>query len=124
MDRTKHIFILRQVIFILHQVGYFQIFDAILHFVVLSAMGKDLRVEHSPPLLFQIDTDPAERYPLNTSASTELTEVLLAIENAATVHAGGLEWTYGDGRTQAIDPKYLPCCNRTLGCRCSIPNGV
>jgi arylsulfatase A-like enzyme len=92
------------------------------HFYTASAMGKDLRVEHSPPLLFQVDADPAERYLLNASSSAELTRVLQAMVHAAKAHVEGIEWAYGDGLTQAVDAKYLPCCNRSIGCRCSPSN--
>ena len=34
------------------------------HFATASARGPDLRVVHDPPLVFQVASDPAERWPV------------------------------------------------------------
>ena len=92
------------------------------HFATASGMGQDLKVTHDPPLVFQVEADPQEQYPLSAAAITAspaATAALAGIIAAAKEHVAGVAWTYGDGLTQARSSEYLLCCNRTNACRCA-----
>ena len=74
--------------------------------------NDDVEQFHDPPLLFNTLHDPAESQPLNPE--NFLKEIKL-IKKAVQRHKDTLDWTYP--LTLDTDPAYLPCVDRSTGCR-------
>ncbi len=55
------------------------------HWITKSGYGTDEAVFHDPPLLFQVNFDPSERWPLNTSDPTNAA-ILAQITAARDAH--------------------------------------
>ena len=81
-------------------------------------MGLDPMTQHTPWLLFNVYTDPAERFPLTGTADDGA--VLTDMAEAVYKHRQGLAWSYGDdGLTTARNKSFALCCDRARGCHCS-----
>lgn len=74
--------------------------------------NNDIEVYHDPPLLFHVEDDPAEAFPLNSSEHVSL---LRSIPMLIKQHKESVDWTYP--LTLAKDPRWIPCVDRTTGCR-------
>ena len=76
---------------------------------------------HEPPLLFDLDADPAEATPLNTSAAANAA-ILSEIRALRLAKEESINTTFRTVTDYAQDDKFKPCCNRgdpTQGpCRC------
>lgn len=73
-------------------------------------------LRHEPPLLFDLDADPAEASPLNTTAFAEVLETIRALRHAK---EESINTTFRSVTDYAQDDKFKPCCNRTnVACRC------
>ena len=76
----------------------------------------DCVTEHDPPLLFDIDRDPGEAYPLPT---IQYVDVLKSIKSAVEDHQSkmvkGVSLLDTVDRTKAI----VPCCNPATNCVCN-----
>lgn len=87
------------------------------HLSTASAMGPDPTVHHTPWLLFNVFSDPAERFPLT---GAEHAAVLAEMGQAVSKHEQGVAWTYGDdGLTAAKNSSFALCCDRARSCHCS-----
>jgi len=84
------------------------------HFITRSGFGEEPPVYHDPPLLFQIEWDPSEKYPLNT---TSYPDVLLAINQAVALHKATL--IPGPPQLNPQDPFAMPCCHLLTECTCN-----
>ena len=73
-------------------------------------IGGILRTVH--PLLFDVGSDPAERYPVNVTSQPE---VMQAILEAAQRNRESIKWT--QPLCAKTDPELWPCVNRTRSCR-------
>eukprot|EP00656_Telonema_subtile_P054361 TRINITY_DN8111_c0_g1_i1.p1 TRINITY_DN8111_c0_g1~~TRINITY_DN8111_c0_g1_i1.p1 ORF type:complete len:550 (-),score=140.29 TRINITY_DN8111_c0_g1_i1:222-1871(-) len=83
------------------------------------------KIDYDPPLLFNIEEDPSEAYPLTTNGKTpsdpELLAVLAALKQARAQEVSTM--VYGklvappDGPGEGPD-KYGVCCDRAKGCDC------
>lgn len=74
--------------------------------------NDDLEQFHDPPLLFDTMKDPAESEPLDPlQFEEEIKTIKLAVQH----HKQSLDWTYPLALDS--DPAYLPCVDRTTGCR-------
>ena len=76
--------------------------------------NQDEEVFHHPPLLFDVLADPAEAFPLDTSNHQDLIDrILLFVEE----HKKDVGWSYP--YCLDTDPKYVPCVDKSNGCRTS-----
>ena len=66
--------------------------------------------EHNPPLLYNVDHDPGERYELNPHNLAEY-EVVMA-EILARREALEQELVWAESRTGEISQEAIPCCNK------------
>ena len=76
------------------------------HFITKSGFGRDPPVFHDPPLLFNVDEDPAEMYPVPPSAAPA--GVLESIVQASKEFEAELVWSRAMNARE--DPIYWPCC--------------
>jgi hypothetical protein len=68
-------------------------------------------VQHSPPLLFNLDRDPNESDPLSPS-SAEYTQVMQAILKARESHLLSIQSDVRPSRIETLAlPQLMPCCN-------------
>ena len=74
--------------------------------------NDDVEVYHDPPLLFDVEHDPAEAFPLNPDQHASL---LRSIPMLIEQHKASVDWTYP--LTLARDPRFIPCVDRTTQCR-------
>jgi arylsulfatase A len=96
----------------------FQAFKA--HFVTRSGFNLDPPVHHSPPLLFNIEQDPGEHWPLDPTESNNaaiLKIIIAAVENQQKTVVPA---TPQLNPSYMLDPLVSPCCNGTfpIGCSC------
>lgn len=90
------------------------------HFITRSGFNLDPPQTHSPPLLFNIEQDPGEHWPLDPALPPNaaiLKTVIAAAENqrkTVTPATPQLNARY------MVDPLVSPCCNGTFpfGCSC------
>ncbi|XP_070541527.1 arylsulfatase G-like isoform X2 [Ptychodera flava] len=84
-----------------------------------SCGGKRGPVEkHDPPLIFNVQEDPAESTPLDSS-STEYKMALKQIQSAATFIKNDIATDNTTVASYKTDPSCRPCCNRKhVVCRC------
>lgn len=77
-----------------------------------SHYNPDPEVYHDPPLIFDIEADPAEAQPLDPEQYKQLIEKAYS---QVAEHKASIDWTYP--LCLARDPKYLPCSNVKSDCR-------
>jgi len=83
------------------------------HFKTKSGFGNDPVREHNPPLLFNVDVDPAEMFPLPPDQYQDLINAIQAAVNEHNKHV-----VPGKDQISAHNPKYAICCNPNNGCVC------
>jgi len=74
------------------------------------------KVEHDPPLLFNVEVDPSEKFQLDPN---EYSEVIEAIQHNYEKEVKEMEWN-----TIIPEPgngPYAVCCDRSKGCDCDGP---
>lgn len=65
---------------------------------------------HDPPLLFDLDEDPPEHYPLSLKGRADLSAVLEEIEKIKRQFEAGM--VFGESQvSRGDDPDLRPCCN-------------
>lgn len=65
---------------------------------------------HNPPLIFDLEADPSEHYPLPLEESPEIQAVLQEIEEAKARFEASM--VFGESQiSKGTDPKLEPCCN-------------
>jgi C-terminal region of aryl-sulfatase len=82
--------------------------------------NNDVEVYHYPPLLFDTISDPAEAHPIeypHNSTSNKYAQLVLRIDYLIEEHKRDIASSFPHPLTLARDPKYIPCINRTTGCR-------
>jgi len=84
------------------------------HFYTRQGFGIDPPVYHSPPLLFNLHTDPSELHQLNPF---DYEEVLKEIDKAVQEHQKTME--YGKDQLLGQDILIAPCCDKAKKCSCS-----
>lgn len=62
------------------------------HFITKSGFGLDPPVVHDPPLIFNVDADPAEQYPLAADSDAVPSGVLASIVAASQEFDKALVW--------------------------------
>eukprot|EP01120_Amphizonella_sp_Union-15-10_P016758 TRINITY_DN9023_c0_g1_i1.p1 TRINITY_DN9023_c0_g1~~TRINITY_DN9023_c0_g1_i1.p1 ORF type:complete len:541 (+),score=80.30 TRINITY_DN9023_c0_g1_i1:52-1623(+) len=88
------------------------------HFITAPGLGgcsliTCQTVVHNPPLLFNVQQDPSEAYPLDPSQYKDLLNILINAKN---------EWVkdFVFGHIpQGSGMEYAVCCNRSNGCVCN-----
>lgn len=83
------------------------------HFKTKSGFGNDPVVDHNPPLLFNVEVDPSEEFPLNTE---DYKGLLRLIDEAVAEHKKHVE--HGKDQISAHSHIYGVCCNHSNGCVC------
>eukprot|EP01116_Phalansterium_solitarium_P011779 TRINITY_DN2755_c1_g1_i1.p1 TRINITY_DN2755_c1_g1~~TRINITY_DN2755_c1_g1_i1.p1 ORF type:complete len:496 (-),score=128.43 TRINITY_DN2755_c1_g1_i1:322-1809(-) len=85
------------------------------HFVTRPGFGKEVPVHHDPPLMFNLNEDLGEAWPLDVS-EPDVANALTVIK-AAVAH---IESTMVPGPPQLnrLDDKIAPCCNKSSNCYC------
>jgi len=83
------------------------------HYVTLDLFAWD-PIFHNPPLLFEIDVDPSEQYPLDVSGYKN---VLIAFEEAVKQHNSTMVFAV-DQVGRGNDTKLAVCCDQTTDCVC------
>ena len=76
--------------------------------------NDDIEVYHSPPLLFNIEEDPAEANPLNPG---DYRDFIATVVNLVEQHKKSINWTFP--LALAKDPRYRPCADPSNHCRTS-----
>eukprot|EP00057_Strongylocentrotus_purpuratus_P005466 XP_003731039.1 PREDICTED: arylsulfatase [Strongylocentrotus purpuratus] len=74
----------------------------------------DCVTEHDPPLLFDLDKDPGEAYPLETCGHES---VFLTIKSTVEEHKAVL--VKGTPLLDTFDHSIVPCCNPATDCVCN-----
>ena len=74
--------------------------------------NEDREMYHNPPLLFDVQTDPAESMPLNPDDHQDLLSRMVKL---AKQHKQSIKWTYPLALYQ--DPQIRPCADPMRGCR-------
>lgn len=79
-------------------------------------LNNDSHMYHDPPLMFQIDIDPAEEYPIEIDMNDiQLQKLIKIVKIAIEDHKKSITWTYP--LTIERDPMSIPCVNRESKCR-------
>jgi hypothetical protein len=79
------------------------------HWYTRSGFEGDPPVAHDPPLLFNVEWDPSERVPLNTTTVPEYARALALCQDAYTQHMH--EITRGVPQYNVgLDWSLVPCC--------------
>lgn len=86
------------------------------HWATKSGYGKDATVFHSPPLLFNVDVDPSEMYPIDISSVPNLWAQLNA---SVAQHFATL--TVGTNLLPFNNETYQVCCDHAKHCKCTNP---
>eukprot|EP01104_Vermistella_antarctica_P004126 TRINITY_DN14638_c0_g1_i1.p1 TRINITY_DN14638_c0_g1~~TRINITY_DN14638_c0_g1_i1.p1 ORF type:complete len:534 (+),score=83.18 TRINITY_DN14638_c0_g1_i1:155-1756(+) len=76
------------------------------HYITKSGFGSDPFLYHNPPLLFNVDQDPAEAFSLNVADYTHVMDVIYA---ATKVHLASMH--IAPDQTADQEWRYYPCCN-------------
>lgn len=80
-------------------------------------------IKHNPPLLFNVERDPAEAFPLTqdgvTPTDPTVKQVLLAIETALANEAATMTWGTPGSNPNGVPGQNGVCCDRTKKCNCS-----
>ena len=87
------------------------------HFLTRPGFGDDHMPEHhDPPLLFNLEHDPAEALPLN---ATQYPDVLARVNDILKQHESTL--VKGEPQLDHWDWTFsiCPCCNKTTKCHCN-----
>lgn len=77
---------------------------------------------HDPPLLFDLEADPSEHYPLSLDDRPDLQEVLARVRKVKEQFEGSM--VFGESQiSKGTDPSLEPCCSPQCGpkpecCRC------
>jgi hypothetical protein len=82
--------------------------------------NKDVEVYHYPPLLFDTISDPAEAYPIeypHNDTSNNYSQLVHRIDYLIDEHKRDVASSLPYPLTLERDAKYIPCINRTTGCR-------
>eukprot|EP01122_Echinamoeba_exundans_P000943 TRINITY_DN10884_c0_g1_i1.p1 TRINITY_DN10884_c0_g1~~TRINITY_DN10884_c0_g1_i1.p1 ORF type:complete len:514 (+),score=48.19 TRINITY_DN10884_c0_g1_i1:225-1544(+) len=96
----------------------FQAFKA--HFVTRSGFNLDPPVHHSPPLLFNVEQDPGEHWPLDPTESNNAAVLKIIIAAVENQQKTVIPATPQLNPSYMLDPLVSPCCNGTfpIGCSC------
>ena len=76
--------------------------------------NDDPEVHHNPPLLFNIEDDPAEAHPLSPDDYQDFIET---VQKHVAEHKKSIDWTFP--LALAKDPSYRPCAQPDRHCRTS-----
>jgi len=83
------------------------------HYVTLNIFSFD-PVEHDPPLLFNVEVDPEERYPLDPSKNKDILSIFdAAVQNHKSTMVFALDQV-GRGTNHSL----AICCNEVTNCVC------
>lgn len=103
------------------------------HWCTAPGIGQtlDLTRQYDPPLLFDIESDPSEAVPLNEpNQQPKRPEDIDAMDRILKAYAMEVAtFEYGqilhipDGPGESPG-KYGVCCDRSLGCNCTLPDDV
>jgi len=86
-----------------------------LHYVTRSGFGFDRPVVHDPPLLFNIEVDPGELFPLNSTHHQDIVDAIHQASEAhkATIELGSPQYDFKhEGPVPGQDWSVIPCCRR------------
>jgi len=89
------------------------------HFKTKSGFGSDPVVNHDPPLLFNVEVDPSEEWPLPADQNQDLIQ---KIKNAVAEHEKNV--IPGKDQISAHNMEYAICCDKSNGCVCGQQNAV
>ncbi|XP_014665041.1 PREDICTED: arylsulfatase-like [Priapulus caudatus] len=81
----------------------------------------DCVTSHDPPLYFDIENDPGERWPLGENKIPE--EVLLRVASLVFEHKKGMVARSAEIGSEPLDPSLQPCCNPPA-CTCNYPGKI
>jgi arylsulfatase A-like enzyme len=89
------------------------------HYVTRNGWNLDPPEKHNPPLLFHLDHDPSERFPLKAE---DYKDVLARIAEIVAEHEKSVG-TLPEAQLDLIDitNKIAPCCNHDDKCVCTEP---
>ena len=87
-------------------------------FISQCGYCNDPPVTHSPPLLYNIDQDLMELYPLNTSLH-QYEKILNIMNEVINEHEKNM--VTGPPNLNGMDFLIMPCCNHLNGCNCQPP---
>ena len=75
-------------------------------------------IQHEPPLLYDLENDPSERYPLKAS---DYSAVLAKIWGTVEEHRKNLDLSVKEQVDTDQNPELVPCCDPKTQCVCNFP---
>lgn len=84
------------------------------HYMTRCAYCNEPPTHHSPPILYNVEQDLEEYWPLN---HTEYEDVLAEIESAKAAHEAAL--IKGEPQLNKQNPLVAPCCDHETHCTCA-----
>ena len=97
--------------------------DFKLHYVTSNSVaggGSSIPTFHEPPLIFHIERDPSENYPLDVNGS-EWSTAYTTISAQVSIHKSGLEQVPNQMR-MGSDISNRICCDASINCLCDADN--
>jgi len=95
------------------------------HFITRCGFCPDPPVFEDPPLLYDVEQDPGEKYQLNVTTPM-YAEILAQIQQAVKLHTANV--VPGTPQLDPQDPLVAPCCNKQYvpgeECSCGNPNSL
>lgn len=85
------------------------------HFVTRPGFGTDEPVYYDPPLIFNLEHDPGESFPVNASSIPDIVATILAAADShkATITRGIPQYETGEGTPiPGNDWRQVPCCDQ------------
>jgi len=81
------------------------------HWITRNGFGEKPPIYHSPPILFNLEWDPAESVELNTTKGSEYYEILQIMENEYIRATNDVLNDLGIPGFNYQEWRYVPCCN-------------
>ncbi|KCV73133.1 hypothetical protein H696_00681 [Fonticula alba] len=84
------------------------------HFVTRPGFGNDRPVRHNPPLLFDLEADMGEQYPLDSAGryADLIADMRRRVaEHRTTIEAVEPQYEFGGTILPGVDFSVVPCCN-------------
>jgi len=86
------------------------------HFITRSGFGLDPPKHHDPPILYNIEVDPSENYPIDPSDPV-FNLTITKIKNALIEHQNSIKFV--DPQLDDLNVMVGPCCDEKTKCFCN-----
>ncbi|KAH3767819.1 Arylsulfatase precursor [Pelomyxa schiedti] len=85
------------------------------HYTTHSGYGHEPAIQHDPPLVFNVEVDPSEAYPLDTNDTT-IQQVIVNCQAAVDQHKATM--VPGHNQLKIAAPQFTICCDESTDCIC------